>query len=81
MAKQIEQFKVGDKVRILPSAADIGVDKSEIGKIGVIFQIESPDRILIQTSFTKGWFWEVHSRDIIPVIAKGQQLLFNFMKD
>lgn len=76
----IMKFKIGDKVKILPSAVDIGVDKGEIGKIGVIFQIESSDRILIKTSFTKVWFWEVHSRDIIPAIAKGQQLLFNFMQ-
>ena len=75
------KFKVGDKVKILPSAVNIGVDKSDVGKIGVIFEIESPESILIKTTYTENWFWCVDPEDIVLVVKVGQQLTFSFMKD
>ena len=75
------KFKVGDKVKVLPSAVNIGVDKSDVGKIGVIFEIESPESILIKTTYTENWFWCVYPKDIVPVIKVGQQLIFSFMED
>ena len=75
------KFKVGDKVRILPSAIDINVVESEIGKTGVIIEINSPNCIIVDTSSHTYGSWIVGSDDITSVIKKGQQLLFPFMEE
>ncbi len=72
------KFKVGDKVKILPSAVDIGVSKSEVGTTQTILRVENLDTIIITSS--DGGSWDVYSDDIIPVIVIGQQLLFDFME-
>ena len=74
------KFKVGDKVKILPSAAIIGVEKSEVGKV-VKVRCVFGDDILINDSRGKMYgTWSVNSYDITPAIKVGQQLLFDFMR-
>lgn len=72
------KFKIGDKVKILPSAAYIGVEENEIGTTQTIIRVESLDTIVITD--TDGGYWHVDPHDIIPVIKVGQQLLFSFME-
>ena len=72
------KFKIGDKVKILPSAVVIGVSESEVGTIQTILQVESLDTIIITDSGV--CCWRVGPRDITSVIKIGQQLLFNFME-
>ncbi len=75
------KFKVGDEVRILPSAVGISVAKDEVGKIGKILQVYSPTQIIIHTA-TGGYEpWVVRECDIAPVIKIGQQLMFQFMEE
>ena len=72
------KFKVGDKVKILPSAMGIGVSESEVGTIQTILWVVSLDTIVITDS--GGSCWHVDPKDIAPAIKVGQQLLFNFME-
>ena len=74
------KFKIGDKVRILPSVVNIGVDKSEIGKTTTIKKIYSPTDIVIVSS-SKEFTWIVHEEHIEFFAIPGQQLLFAFMED
>ena len=77
------KFKIGDKVRILPSAATIGVLKSEVGKIVKItgISIFSTNDIMISDSRGDAYgCWCVNEYDIAPAIKVGQQLLFEFME-
>ena len=76
-------FKVGDKVKILPSATIIGVRKSEVGKTVLIRGIyNESDSIMVTDSRGEGYgYWSVNSYDIAPVIKVGQQLTFSFMED
>ena len=72
------KFKIGDKVRILPSANFIGVLKSEIGKIVKITGISTFNTNDIMISDSRGdthGCWCVNEYDIAPVIKVGQQLL------
>ena len=75
------KFKVGDKVKILPSATIIGVRESEVGKIVNIRSIyDESDGIMIHDSRGKEYgCWCVNDYDIIPFVEIGQQLLFDFM--
>ena len=74
------KFKIGDKVKILPSATGVNVAKSEVGKIGVITEIYNRYNIYVDTDTRKFAPWVVYEHDIAHVIKKGQQLLFNFME-
>ena len=76
------KFKVGDKVKILPSAVVIGVLASEVGKVVKIRGIYNGiDGIMISDSRGDTYgCWAVNYDDIAPVIVKGQQLLFDFMQ-
>lgn len=75
------KFKVGDKVRILPSAMDINVVESEIGKIGEIIRIDGPEFIIVNTDSDRYGSWIVNNNDITLAIKRGQQLLFAFMEE
>lgn len=76
------KFKVGDKVKILPSAMNISVGAREIGKITKIKTINSPNDIMIYDSRGKEYgCWCVNDYNIALVIVKGQQLLFDFMSE
>lgn len=68
-------FKIGDKVKILPSAVDISVAESEVGKVGIIIEIISSSRIYVDTPTERFGFWVVNEWDITPVVVIGQQLL------
>ena len=69
------KFKVGDKVRILPSAVDIGVDESEVGEVVKIKKIE-PDGLRISDSRGQGMIcWYVSESDVAHVMKIGEQLL------
>ena len=76
------KFKIGDKVKILPSATIIGVRESEVGKTVLIRSIyNESDGIMITDSRGGGYgCWCVNSYDIAPFVVKGQQLLFEFME-
>ena len=74
------KFKIGDKVRILPSAVDIGVRESEVGTIQTVIKIIDPMTIDITNSSGNDKSWWVEPDQIELAIVKGQQLLFNFME-
>ena len=71
-------FAIGDKVKILPSAIDIGVSRSEVGTIQTVTGIMDSETIIITDS--SGGEWWVNDYDIAPAIMVGQQLLFEFME-
>jgi len=76
-------FKIGDKVKILPSATIIGVLKSEIGKIVKItgVSISNSNDIMISDSRGEQYdCWIVNEYDVASVVKVGQQLLFDFME-
>ena len=75
------KFKVGDKVRILPSAINICVNPSEVGVIATIKKIYSPIQIIIRTPTQKFGSWVVHEEHIESIIKPGQQLVFAFMEE
>lgn len=75
------KFKVDDKVKILPSAIEINVAESEVGKTGVIVEILDKNRIYIETTTEKFGYWVVGEKDIALVTKVGQQLLFSFMEE
>lgn len=72
----MSKFKVGDRVKILPSAEIIGVSEREIGKTVKIFQIFNSDDIRINDSKGDDYgCWSVTQNDIVSAIEVGQQLL------
>ena len=79
------KFKVGDKVRMLPSAVDIGVFKGEVGKTGTVTDNNFLHRyisVCMDEPYSKKIFtWAVRSTQITSVIKVGQQLEFVFMKE
>lgn len=73
-------FKVGDKVKILPSATDVMVAEDEVGKTGVITVYFSSKQINVfmdKVRKESGYRvdWSVDSSQIEPVLVVGQQLL------
>lgn len=89
MSKSKTKFKVGDKVRILPSAVDGGVSVKAVGKIGKITQGGMGDdgkygffRVRMEYDNDVSWpGWAVCPNQMEKVIEVGQQLLFDFMLD
>ena len=78
-------FKIGDKVRILPSATSIGVCKDEVGETGVITAYISSKEIIVLMDKPHHKYgyridWVVESSQIEPMVKVGQQLLFQFME-
>ena len=79
------KFKVGDKVKLLPSIVSRAVLSSEIGKLGTITGIQKYGSVQVKTNFKchnmGEWFgWLLRECDITPAIVKGQQLQFAFME-
>ena len=79
------KFKVGDKVKILPSAVLWNVPKSEVGKFGVLVQHFSSKDLYVYMD--KPWpeyntreKWVVHFSHIEIAVKPGQQLEFAFMQ-
>jgi hypothetical protein len=88
--KQYGKFKVGDKVRILPQATLVGVEKEEIGKIGVIkfmrYNVSANYGFTVQMKgfcVVRGYIpaWSVGNEMIELAPRKNEQLLFNFMSE
>lgn len=80
------KFKVGQKVKLLPSIVNRGVLRSEIGKVGIITSISPYGIVNVKTDFKainrSRWpGWSLQTNDIAPVIKKGIQLLFAFMSE
>ena len=82
------KFKIGDKVKILLSATSVGVEREDVGKIGVIHCIrgDAGTRRGIQVQMSeickaRGHIpkWNVGSEMLELLPVKNQQLLFNFM--
>jgi len=76
------KFKIGDKVRILPSAVDGGVSEKAVGKTGVITYHVPGDYfcVLMDYERERGGTWVVYPCQMEPVVVIGQQLLFEFMQ-
>jgi len=72
------KFKVGDKVKILPSAKSDGVSYYAYNKIGRIKEIGygSCSVSMDNEEYSNGSFpWAVSLCNITPVLKKGEQLL------
>lgn len=79
MLKVNTKFKVGDKVKILPSATRISVAKNEVGVVGEIIHIYDQDGLVVNTVTERYVPWVVRAKDIVPVVKVGEQLEFSFM--
>lgn len=78
-------FKIGDRVKILPSAVTIMVARDEVGKTGVITRYCSltdimvhMDKIREESGYRVAWC--VESTQIELVCKVGEQLVFSFMQ-
>ena len=78
------KFKVGDKVKILSSATQIGVEKVDVGKDGVIISTGGSsalvymDKVCSVRGYRCRWSVNISMIKLLP--TKGEQLLFSFMK-
>ncbi len=88
--KQYGEFKVGDKVKLLPAVTMAGVESEEVGKIGVINLISQDVSgwygfmvRMQETCKARGYVptWSVGGKMIELSPRKNQQLLFNFMQE
>ena len=79
------KFKMGDKVKILPSATGVGVDETDVGKGGVISSVSmsGSSALVYMDGVCSGrglkCRWSVNTNMIKLLPTKGQQLLFSFM--
>ena len=86
MRRTTLKFKVGDKVKILPSAVDGGVSMGRVDKTGVIIKDDSwSSYFLVKMDELRGNscekdVWAVYSNQMTLAMIKGQQLLFSFME-
>ena len=71
--RRYKKFKVGDKVKILPSATRVGVESEEVGKVGVIKDIR------VCTARGCVCLWNVGCKMLELYPVKNQQLEFPFM--
>jgi len=74
------KFKIGDRVKILPSAVTIGVAEREVGKVAKVTGGCGSDIMISDSRGCEYASWCVNDYDIIPFIEIGQQLLFDFMQ-
>ena len=73
------QFKIGDKVKLLPSVVSAGVVASEVGKIGIVTFVGRLGGVHVKTSQLNRFSWCLQEYNIAPAVKVGQQLLFSFM--
>ncbi len=73
------KFKVGDKVRILPSAVKGGVRAKEVGTIQTVIKIIDPAVPILDITSSGSGSWWVYPDHISSAIKVGQQLMFSFM--
>ena len=69
------RYKIGQLVRILPEAEDIGVAGFEIGKIRKVVAITGDETLDIQAHEGRKYPWHVFSEHIEPYNEAGKQLL------
>lgn len=69
------KFKIGDKVKILPSAVDGGVSRTEVGTIQTVIKIIDPAVPILDITSSDSGSWWVYPDQIVPAIKVGQQLL------
>lgn len=75
------KFKIGDKVRILPSAVNGGVSEHAVGKVGKIIEYRDAGGyfLVLMDKYTENnnpdLSWAVYSYQMEPAIKIGQQLL------
>jgi len=81
---QKNNFKIGDKVEILPYATSVGVESEDVGKVGVINYMNdvASERFGIAVQMkeickARGYIpnWSVGYKMIKLVPTKGEQLL------
>lgn len=70
------KFRIGQKVKVLPSAKKHGVNPDAIGKVGRLID-DNPDCIVVELPFEQYWYMSIE--DIALHIKIGQQLTFPFM--
>ena len=77
------KYKIGQRVRLLPSAINDGVYSEDCGKEGTIVQSDLPEYLQIEmkSPICRRRYWYASPENIEQVIVKGQQLLFSFMED
>ncbi len=86
---RVDKFKLGDKVKILPRATTVSVEREEVGKTGVITSISSlennfngiivyMDKICKVRDFRCKW--SVGYGMVELCVKKNEQLLFDFMR-
>ena len=73
------KFKVGDKVKLLPSVVSAGVMASEVGKIGIVTFVGRLGGVHVKTSRLNRLSWCLLEYNIAPAVKVGQQLLFEFI--
>jgi len=74
--------KVGDIIKILPSAREACVPEYLIGKTAVCSLAENiPFYYAIFVTDKKGVVWGLRDIDFEPLLKVGDQLLFNFMTE
>lgn len=82
----MSKFKIGDKVKILPSAVENGVARSSVGKIGRVAKLNKEHGYFCVVMDDDGIIqpvngWVVFPDEVELVVIKGQQLLFSFMNE
>jgi len=76
------KYKIGQRVKFLPSAREDGIPRSAIGKDCIITTSDIPPflRVRMIPPFVRE-YWYVNRNHIERVIQIGQQLLFPFMEE
>uniref|UniRef100_A0A6M3XZR8 Uncharacterized protein n=1 Tax=viral metagenome TaxID=1070528 RepID=A0A6M3XZR8_9ZZZZ len=70
------KFKAGDKVRILPSAVNGGIDVRDIGKVGKItYYNDEYKYFLVKVDKSNYPSWAVYPNQMTLAINPGYQLL------
>jgi len=74
-------IKVGDKIKVLPSAIDACVPKRMIGEtVKITYIFENPFPFLVYIVYDNTT-WGLRGIDFEPVVKVGEQLLFPFMQE
>lgn len=76
------KFKVGDKVRILPSAKSVdGVAAGAVNRTGKIRSVCPTYYAIVMDDEPNDFLaWAVSEHCLVPAIEVGQQLVFDFME-
>lgn len=75
------KFKIGDRVKILPSVMNVGLPEDEVGKIVRVTGGYGLDIYISDSRGDKYGSWSVYDYDIVLVPEIWEQLTFSFMED